>query len=239
MALEGQLKPSAWEVLDGRDLLEQFLKAVGLEPLERVQLHLNQVWNVEYGRSLCKGAKLVTIADAVFRHQHSKVSYDSLSSKLNGAAEQPETAEGAADYGVRRSGMGVRKCRELTKGISRHQKTSIQPQACQRFFEGYGEIAHEHPETNSFPLGLRDIKPGQMPSRSDYPSTRLRRSWSGRRDLNPRHLPWQGSALPLSYSRSPCLRRTAGAEGRNRTGDTSIFSAVLYQLSYLGVGYLS
>ena len=26
--------------------------------------------------------------------------------------------------------------------------------------------------------------------------------WSGRRDSNPRHLPWQGSALPLSYSRS-------------------------------------
>ena len=26
-----------------------------------------------------------------------------------------------------------------------------------------------------------------------------------------------------------------GAEGQNRTGDTSIFSAVLYQLSYLGL----
>ena len=26
-------------------------------------------------------------------------------------------------------------------------------------------------------------------------------AWSGRRDLNPRHLPWQGSTLPLSYSR--------------------------------------
>jgi hypothetical protein len=27
------------------------------------------------------------------------------------------------------------------------------------------------------------------------------------------------------------------AKGRNRTGDTSIFSAVLYRLSYLGVWY--
>jgi hypothetical protein len=26
--------------------------------------------------------------------------------------------------------------------------------------------------------------------------------WSGRRGSNPRHLPWQGSTLPLSYSRS-------------------------------------
>src|SRR3989338_1661729 len=26
--------------------------------------------------------------------------------------------------------------------------------------------------------------------------------WSGKRDLNPRPSPWQGDALPLSYSRS-------------------------------------
>jgi hypothetical protein len=26
--------------------------------------------------------------------------------------------------------------------------------------------------------------------------------WSGRRDLNPRPSPWQGDALPLSYSRN-------------------------------------
>ena len=25
--------------------------------------------------------------------------------------------------------------------------------------------------------------------------------WSGKRDLNPRHQPWQGCTLPLSYSR--------------------------------------
>ncbi len=27
------------------------------------------------------------------------------------------------------------------------------------------------------------------------------RFWSGRRDSNPRHLPWQGSILPLNYFR--------------------------------------
>lgn len=31
------------------------------------------------------------------------------------------------------------------------------------------------------------------------------------------------------------MRAKAGAEGWNRTSDTSIFSAVLYQLSYLGI----
>ena len=29
----------------------------------------------------------------------------------------------------------------------------------------------------------------------------IRLFWSGRRDSNPRYLPWQGSALPLSHSR--------------------------------------
>ena len=29
------------------------------------------------------------------------------------------------------------------------------------------------------------------------------KNWSGKRDLNPRPSPWQGDALPLSYSRSP------------------------------------
>ena len=59
--------------------------------------------------------------------------------------------------------------------------------------------------------------------------------WSGRRDSNPRPSPWQGDALPteplpLEDPRPPC----GGAESQNRTGDTAIFSRVLYQLSYLG-----
>ncbi|VTR68239.1 hypothetical protein DESC_70079 [Desulfosarcina cetonica] len=31
---------------------------------------------------------------------------------------------------------------------------------------------------------------------------RLKKKWSGKRDLNPRLRPWQGRTLPLSYSRS-------------------------------------
>ena len=47
--------------------------------------------------------------------------------------------------------------------------------------------------------------------------------WSGRRDLNPRPSPWQGDALPLSYSRSLSLiilralmRRKPGVSPRPR-----------------------
>jgi hypothetical protein len=31
-----------------------------------------------------------------------------------------------------------------------------------------------------------------------------------------------------------CVRKKGGAEGRNRTADTTIFSRMLYRLSYLG-----
>jgi hypothetical protein len=38
----------------------------------------------------------------------------------------------------------------------------------------------------------------------------------------------------LSHFRSIFDHRDGGAESQNRTGDTAIFSRVLYQLSYLG-----
>ena len=73
------------------------------------------------------------------------------------------------------------------------------------------------------------------------PTTRRRGSgprkeeWSGRRDSNPRPSPWQGDALPtepLPLDVRPPSK--GGAEGQDRTGDTAIFSRVLYRLSYLG-----
>ena len=53
--------------------------------------------------------------------------------------------------------------------------------------------------------------------------------WSGRRDSDPRHPPWQGGTLPLSYYRK------FGASEWNRTTDTGIFSPLLYRLSYRGI----
>ena len=59
------------------------------------------------------------------------------------------------------------------------------------------------------------------------------KKWSGRRDSNPRPSPWQGDALPTEPL--PLEDRYAvGAESQIRTGDTAIFSRVLYRLSYLG-----
>src|ERR1700684_4417611 len=47
-------------------------------------------------------------------------------------------------------------------------------------------------------------------------------NWSGRRDLNPRPSPWQGDALPLSYSRMVLYEYN----GRLRSGSTHTFGVV-------------
>jgi hypothetical protein len=60
---------------------------------------------------------------------------------------------------------------------------------------------------------------------------------SGRWDSNPRPSPWQGDVLPLYYAREHGQPSTGSAETQDRTGDTAIFSRVLYQLSYLGDQY--
>ena len=39
----------------------------------------------------------------------------------------------------------------------------------------------------------------------------------------------------LNYARINSLYQAESAESQNRTGDTAIFSRVLYQLSYLGL----
>src|ERR1700733_10605632 len=61
-------------------------------------------------------------------------------------------------------------------------------------------------QTSPLPLGYRapaqyvSVPCKKSPSRvEDWSGRKL---WSGRRGSNPRHRPWQGRALPLSYSRS-------------------------------------
>ncbi len=54
-------------------------------------------------------------------------------------------------------------------------------------------------QTSPLPLGYRALGSRDL----NYLRSRFRggTGWSGRRDLNPRPSPWQGDALPLSYSR--------------------------------------
>src|SRR5206468_12571143 len=77
---------------------------------------------------------------------------------------------------------------------------------------------------------------GSGGSSGEPPVASRARKWSGRRDSNPRPSPWQGDALPTEPLPLDARdhRRNDGAESQDRTGDTAIFSRVLYQLSYLG-----
>src|SRR4029450_6191427 len=61
------------------------------------------------------------------------------------------------------------------------------------------------------------------------------KKWSGRRDSHPRPSHWKGDALPTEpLPLDVATTDQGGAESQIRTGDTAIFSRVLYQLSYLG-----
>ena len=52
------------------------------------------------------------------------------------------------------------------------------------------------------------------------------------RDLNPRPLPYQGSALPLSYIGIVFSLKKSGAEDEAQTRDPQLGRLMLYQLSY-------
>ena len=85
------------------------------------------------------------------------------------------------------------------------------------------------PKSAVLPLDDGAANPPHEASRSEA------RKWSGRRDSNPRPSPWQGDALPTEpLPPVTDARSERGAEGQNRTDDTRLFRAVLYQLSYLG-----
>ena len=74
--------------------------------------------------------------------------------------------------------------------------------------------------------------------------------WSGQRGSNSLPPPWQGGALPdelcphvghaafvRRQAANDCAVPACGAQSRNRTSDTWIFSPLLYQLSYLGKSF--
>ena len=70
-------------------------------------------------------------------------------------------------------------------------------------------------------LANLEVPPGFEPGNKGFADLRLtawlwHRVWSGRRDSDSRHPPWQGGTLPLSYYRTHwCL----GAESNHRHGD--------------------
>ena len=87
--------------------------------------------------------------------------------------------------------MRKNKFRTHMKKLRNHSFRSFFVEAPPRF-----ELGVKVLQTSALPLGY-----GAM--------------WSGRRDSNSRHPPWQGGTLPLSYYRTWCL----GAESNHRHVD--------------------
>ena len=54
---------------------------------------------------------------------------------------------------------------------------------------------------------------------------------------NPDLYSWQNVVKTAFFAFSQIRKEGGGAEGQTRTVDTGIFSAVLYHLSYLGLGF--
>jgi hypothetical protein len=61
-------------------------------------------------------------------------------------------------------------------------------------------------------------------------------NWSGKRDLNPRPSPWQGDALPLSYSRSNVGAILPEPPRRDNTRTPGGFAAAGYGLKLNSAG---
>ena len=120
-------------------------------------------------------------------------------------------------------GGGVRKNLEKVK------KRSARSSPANRFWR-------RHPDLNR---GVRVLQTLALPLGygADFPlrenkKQRGNRVWSGKRDSNPRHSPWQGDALPLSYSRIFMIPRCIGGNNRARTCDPLLVRQMLSQLSY-------
>ena len=62
-----------------------------------------------------------------------------------------------------------------------------------------GRVLVKGLQLGKIPQGLKRV--GEKTLKHDVLPARKVAYWSGRRDLNPRPSPWQGDALPLSYSR--------------------------------------
>ena len=82
-------------------------------------------------------------------------------------------------------------------------------------------------QTLALPLGDSAVLPVRLVKRKNSADI-----WSGKRDSNPRHSPWQGDALPLSYSRIFLSALSfVGGSYRVRTYDPLLVRQMLSQLS--------
>ena len=72
--------------------------------------------------------------------------------------------------------------------------------------------------------GRMKVQPDESTAFILHPSAFILVIWSGRRDLNSRPSPWQGDALPLSYSRFGAFGILAIQTSLSSEADPPIFT---------------
>ena len=160
----------------------------------------------------------------------------------------PTRPNGGRQGGIDSSGKDGRVAAVNSRSESWRRRRESNP--CTRFCRPLPDHSGTSPRhamaaPRGFEPRFTDPKSAVLParrrgSRSAFEASRStpvrQKKWSGRRDSNPRPSPWQGDALPTEPLPPAirCARPSNGAEGQNRTDDTRLFRAVLYQLSYLG-----
>ena len=79
-------------------------------------------------------------------------------------------------------------------------KENSAPRRCRVFWRRHPDLNRgiKVLQTLALPLGY-SATPCLRSGKEKIKTVRI--CWSGKRDSNPRHSPWQGDALPLSYSR--------------------------------------
>ena len=135
-----------------------------------------------------------------------------------------------ARVGISESNMG----KEWRFFVEKVKKRSARDSPANRFWRRHPDLNRgvRVLQTLALPLGY-GAKPA--PKRSRWGKNKNSAEiydWSGKRDSNPRHSPWQGDALPLSYSRIIMIPRCAGGNNRARTCDPLLVRQMLSQLSY-------
>ena len=126
-------------------------------------------------------------------------------------------------------GTGLEPVRCCHRGILSPLRLPISPP--RRFLEAPPrfELGVRILQTLALPLGYGAFQHRENP---------YIKKWSGKRDSNSRHLPWQGNALPLSHSRIRNIYNNEinGGNNRARTYDPLLVRQMLSQLSYAPIG---
>ena len=110
---------------------------------------------------------------------------------------------GAGWFGGLASAASPQRAQRLARSLRAMERTGMRWEAAaqgRRNEQGKNAINYAPAASPALPRNGNDKAAFRRPVRT---YSDIEKIWSGRRDSNPRPRPWQGRALPLSYTRIP------------------------------------